>query len=186
MDVLGSALEEPWPRRLLLHGGKRTMIYAKHSGFVRISLALVALVLATWSMTSMIYAGQMGPGCPAPCDDTLVYAYFECWHTVGPCNLDHCVINSYRVLKCTECPIPGKSAEGCIYHTDSGDWYRFSTLRIHNCDDLGFNYSVFGDGICKITDDGKTGRQTPCSTSDCYGTWAAEAPKNGRALCGGP
>ena len=163
------------------------MIYAKHSGFVRMSLAFVALVLVAWSTTSVLYAFQfqLGTECPAPCKNSFG-GLLQCVHEIGEsdeCETDFCIEKEMRMINCTECPNPGPNAVGCYYNFDFSEWFRFTWIIDNTCLIFGEWHLWWGECMVGYPE---AGSMTPCGTIACDGPIFSFYSDKPRAVCSPP
>jgi len=147
-----------------------------------ISLAIVSMLLSTCAMTSMLHA-RVGPSgfdvsggatlwnCKDPCIDWCLTSVIECLDLTGStCETDRCTINSLRYLYC-RCPgdaSPG--ADDCVYHMDSGDWWRAEYIRWHACNSTTYDWDWYKEKYCAKDGLGNSSWSTPCIwTGSCTG-----------------
>jgi hypothetical protein len=129
-----------------------------------------------------IYGAQcatMVSSCTDPCDNTLLKYYVEC-HDIGGgvCLDDECVLNTLRLIECTN----GGEAGPCAHH-NSGEWRRWIVVREHECNNQGSYVELYG--WCKCSG-AQTGINTPCKTDECTGTLVDDRayPPLNREVCG--
>jgi hypothetical protein len=147
-----------------------------------ISLAIVAMLLSTWAMTSMLHAragsspfdvsgGYTFGNCKDPCIDYELKHVVECLDLTGSiCETDRCTLNTLRFLYC-RCPgdaSPG--ADDCEYHYDSSDWWRAEYIRWHSCNSTTYKWELYKDKYCAKDGNGNSAWSTPCIwTGSCTG-----------------
>jgi hypothetical protein len=160
------------------------------------SLALLAVVVSIWALTSIVCAGDDSSvlqvsgaatmtGCKEPCNDGLTETVKECLHLEGhaSCEEDRCTINTLRYLKCEV----GDSCDNeCEYYIDNNDWGRQSDVRYMSCNSTVDKEGLYGDCAWGGTGGQHKGWHTPCFIESCSGEIDENQSQTypGRVRCG--
>ena len=162
------------------------------------SLAIVAMLLSIWALTSMLHA-QVGfstfdvsggltlATCKDPCSDTHITSMTECYHPDKEdpnCSKLACAIQNIRYLVCTECEDAEPEADDCEYYRDYFDWWRSERIYYYDCNSTTYDEEPYGDR-CSVDYFLNRGMETPCVwTAGCNGVEYNYKRLYGRLRCG--
>src|SRR5210317_201938 len=122
------------------------MYYAKSRTLMGGSLAVVAMLLLVWALTSVLHArvgsstfdvsgGTILNTCKEPCQDYHITSMTECRDPGGgnPCDTTKCSVNGLRYLLCVCDGDAEPDADDCDFVTASYDWWRSEYQRHMSC-----------------------------------------------------